>query len=189
MRTGDLTEALERERATSEVLASISGSIGGPRPVFNAILHSLRRLLGARFATVQLLHDGTIELPAADGEVGVEKVMQHYPRPLDNPTVTGQAMLAKRVVQYATVIDNPAVPEAAQQIARDYQYNSIIAAPMIRQGNVVGAIVCGNPESRGFDEKEVALIKSFADQAVIAIENARLLNELRQRTRDLSEIA
>ena len=91
--------------------------------------------------------------------------MQHYPRPLDNSTVTGQAMLAKRVVQYATVIDNPAVPEAAQQIARDFQYNSIIAAPMIRQGNVVGAIVVVILKSRGFDEKEVALVKSFADRA------------------------
>ena len=70
-------------------------------------------------------------------------------------------------------------------MARDYQYNSIIAAPMIRQDTVVGAIVCGNPEPRVFDEKEVALIKSFAAQAVIAIENARLLTELRQRTDDL----
>jgi signal transduction histidine kinase len=179
-RTRELAEVLERQTATSKILASISSSLEDPRPVFNAILDSLRRLLGARFATVQLLHDGTIELPAADGEAGLDKIMQHYPRPLDDSTVTGQAMLSKQVVQYAPVIDNPVVPAAAQLIARDYQYNSIIAAPMIRQGNVVGAVVCGNPEARVFDEKEVALIKSFADQAVIAIENARLLNELRE---------
>ena len=90
-----------------------------------------------------------------------------------------------KVVQHAPVLDNPVVPAAAQQMARDYQYNSIIAAPMIRHDTVVGAIVCGNPEPRVFDEKEVALIKSFAAQAVIAIENARLLTELRQRTDDL----
>jgi signal transduction histidine kinase len=156
-----------------------------PRPVFNAIVHNLRRLFGARFATVQLLQGETIEMPAADGEVATEKIMQHYPRPLDNTSVGGQAMLTNKVVQHAPVLDNPVVPAAAQQMARDYQYNSIIAAPMIRHDTVVGAIVCGNPEPRVFDEKEVALIKSFAAQAVIAIENARLLTELRQRTDDL----
>ena len=185
---GELRESLEQQTATSDILASISGSLTDPRPVFNAIVHNLRRLFGARFATVQLLQGGTIEMPAADGEVATDKIMQHYPRPLDNTSVGGQAMLAKQIVQYAPVLDNPVVPAAAQQMARDYQYNSIIAAPMIRQDTVVGAIVCGNPEPRVFDEKEAALIKSFAAQAVIAIENTRLLSELRQRTDDLSEL-
>jgi len=180
-----LRESLEQQTATSDILASISGSLTDPRPVFNAIVHNLRRLFGARFATVQLLQGETIEMPAADGEVATEKIMQHYPRPLDNTSVGGQAMLTNKVVQHAPVLDNPVVPAAAQQMARDYQYNSIIAAPMIRHDTVVGAIVCGNPEPRVFDEKEVALIKSFAAQAVIAIENARLLTELRQRTDDL----
>ena len=180
-----LRESLEQQTATSDILASISGSLTDPRPVFNAIVHNLRRLFGARFATVQLLQGETIEMPAADGEVATEKIMQHYPRPLDNTSVGGQAMLTNQVVQHAPVLDNPVVPAAAQQMARDYQYNSIIAAPMIRHDTVVGAIVCGNPEPRVFDEKEVALIKSFAAQAVIAIENARLLTELRQRTDDL----
>jgi GAF domain-containing protein len=180
-----LRESLEQQTATSDILASISGSLTDPRPVFNVIVHNLRRLFGARFATVQLLQGETIEMPAADGEVATEKIMQHYPRPLDNTSVGGQAMLTNKVVQHAPVLDNPVVPAAAQQMARDYQYNSIIAAPMIRHDTVVGAIVCGNPEPRVFDEKEVALIKSFAAQAVIAIENARLLTELRQRTDDL----
>ena len=147
-RTNDLTESLERQTATSEILASISGSLTDPRPVFDAVVRSLLRLFGARFATLQLLHDGTIEMRAADGRAGVDNIMQHYPRPLDDTTVGGQAMLSKQVVQYAPVIDNPVVPTAAQQIARDYQYNSIIAAPMIRQDKVVGAIVCGNPKPR-----------------------------------------
>jgi len=172
-----LRESLEQQTATSDILASMSGSLTDPRPVFNAIVHNLRRLFGAKFATVQLLQNGTIEMPAADGEVAVDKIMQHYPRPLDNTSIGGRAMLTKQVVQYAPVLDNPVVPAAAQQMARDYQYNSVIAAPMVRHGTVVGAIVCGNPEPRVFDEKEVALIKSFADQAVIAIENARLFEE------------
>jgi GAF domain-containing protein len=173
-------ESLEQQTATSEVLASISGSLTDPRPVFDAITRCLLRLFGARFATVQLLRDGAIEMVAADGQAAIDKIMAHYPRPLDDTTVGGQAMLSKQVVQYAPVIANPRLPLAAQQIGRDYQYNSIIAAPMIRQDKVVGAIVCGNPEPRVFDQNEVVLIKSFADQAVIAIENARLLTELRE---------
>jgi two-component system, NtrC family, sensor kinase len=183
----ELRESLEQQTATSEILASISGSLTDPRPVFDAITRCLLRLFGARFATVQLLRDGAIEMVAADGQAAIDKIMAHYPRPLDDTTVGGQAMLSKQVVQYAPVIDNPLLPLAAQQIGRDYQYNSIIAAPMIRQDKVVGAIVCGNPEPRVFDQNEVVLIKSFADQAVIAIENTRLLNELRQRTTDLTE--
>src|SRR5262245_24836067 len=96
-------------------------------------------------------------------------------------------MLAKEIVQYSPVIGNSLVPARAEQIARDVGYDSIIAAPMLLGDKVIGAIVVAHNEPRVFDEKHVALIKSFADQAVIAIENARLFSELRQRTDDLSE--
>ena len=178
-RTRELAESLEHQTATSEILASITGSITDTKPVFDAIVRNLLRLFGTRFATVQLLHDGMIEMPAAGGQPGFERIVERYPRPLDDTTVGGQAMLSKAVVQYSPVVGNPIVPPAAQQIARDSDYDSIIAAPMIRQNNVIGTIVCVHHEQRVFDEKEVALIKSFADQAVIAIENVRLFNELR----------
>jgi signal transduction histidine kinase len=112
--------------------------------------------------------------------------MKAYPRALDNTTVGGQAILSKRVVQYSPVVGNPIVPPLAQKIAREFGYDSIISAPMIRQGKVIGAISCAHHERKVFNDKEIALIKGFADQAVIAIENTRLLNELRQRTDDLS---
>ncbi len=186
-RTKELTESLEHQTATSEILASISGSITDTKPVFDAIVRNLLRLFGTRFATVQLLHDGMVEMPAAGGQPGFERIVERYPRPLDDTTVGGQAMLSKAVVQYSPVVGNPIVPPAAQQIARDSDYDSIIAAPMIRQNEVIGAIVCVQHEQRVFDEKEVALIKSFADQAVIAIENVRLLKAEQQRTRELTE--
>jgi GAF domain-containing protein len=185
-RTRERDEALEQQTATSEILASISGSMTDPKPVFDAIVRNLLRLLGTRFASVSLLHDGIIEMPAADGMPGIQSLTQLYPRPLDDTTVGGQAMLSRQVVQYAPIIGNAAVPATAQKIARDFSYNSIISAPMIRQDKVFGAISAAHHESRAFDGKEIALIKAFADQAVIAIENARLLNELRQRTDDLS---
>jgi two-component system, NtrC family, sensor kinase len=186
-RTRELGEALEHQTATSEILASISGSITDTKPVFDAIVRNLLRLFGTRFATVQLLHDGMIEMSAAGGQPGFERIMESYPLPLDDTTVGGQAMLSKLVVQYSPVVGNPNVPPQAQQIARDSGSDSIIAAPMIRQDKVIGAIVCLQHEPRVFEEKEVTLIRSFADQAVIAIENVRLLEAEQQRTGELTE--
>jgi two-component system, NtrC family, sensor kinase len=118
---------------------------------------------------------------------GIQSLTQLYPRPLDDTTVGGQAMLSRQVVQYAPIIGNPAVPATAQKIARDFSYNSIISVPMIRQDKVFGAISAAHHEPRAFDGKEIALIKAFADQAVIAIENVRLFEAEQQRTRELSE--
>ncbi|MFZ1951550.1 MAG: GAF domain-containing protein [Pseudolabrys sp.] len=183
----ELRESLAHQTATSEILASISGSMTDAKPVFNAIVRNLLRLFGTRFATVQLFHDGMVEMPAADGGAGIEKLREHFPRPLNEDTVGGQAMVLKRVVQVSPLVGNPLAPAAAQQMGREFGYNSIIAAPMTRQDKVIGAIVCAHHEPRVFNEKEVALIKSFADQAVIAIENVRLFDEVQARTDDLSE--
>ena len=186
-RTRELEEAQQHQTATSEILASISGSPTDAKPVFDAIVRNLLRLFGTSFASVQLLRGGTIELPAADGAPGIERITETYPRPLDDATVGGQAMLTKQVVQYSPVVGNRRVPKAAQQIARDCGYNSIIAAPMICQGKVIGAIACAHREPRVFTDKEVALIKAFADQAVIAIENVRLFEAEQQRSAELTE--
>jgi GAF domain-containing protein len=97
-------------------------------------------------------------------------------------------MLSKQVVQYSPVVGNPLVPPSGQQIAREVQYNSIGAAPMIRQDMVIGAILCLHHEPKVFNGKEVGLIKAFAAQAVIAIENARLFEELRERTGEVEKL-
>ena len=183
----ELRESLQQQTATSEILASISGSMTDAKPVFDAIVRNLLRLFGTSFATVQLFNDGMVEMPAADGAAGIEKLREQFPRPLNEDTVGGQAMVLKRVVQVSPLVGNPLAPAAAEQLGREFGYNSIIAAPMIRQDKVIGAIVCAHHEPRVFNEKEVALIKSFADQAVIAIENVRLFDEVESRTRDLTE--
>ncbi|MGB7014162.1 MAG: GAF domain-containing protein, partial [Pseudolabrys sp.] len=182
----ELRESLQHQTATSEILASISGAMTDTKPVFDAIVRNLLRLFGTCFATVQLLHDGIVEMPAAGGEAGIEKIMGLYPRPLDDTTAGGQAMLSRQVVQFSPVVGNPLAPQGAQQIASKFDYNSIIAAPMIRQDKVIGAIICAHRGQRVFNEKEVALIKAFADQAVIAIENVRLFDEVQGRTRELA---
>jgi GAF domain-containing protein len=186
-RTTDLTESLEQQTATSEILASISGSLTDSKPVFDAIVRDLLRLFGTRYAVVGLLQDGMIHMGALDGDPGFERLADRYPVPVDDNTVIGRAIRSKQVVQQTPVIDNPAAPGASARLAREFGYNSMLAAPMLRGDKVIGAIVTAHREPKAFDDKQVALVKAFADQAVIAIENVRLFNELRQRTDDLTE--
>jgi adenylate cyclase len=137
-------------------------------------------LFGTRFAAVFLLHDGMIELAGFDGEPGFEKFAEIFPVPLDERTHVGKAMLAGQAMQITPIVGNPEAPPILKRVARDFGFNANISAPMIRDKSVIGAIATAHRDSRVFSDKQVALIKSFAHQAVIAIENARLLNELRE---------
>ncbi|MGA9955498.1 MAG: GAF domain-containing protein, partial [Bradyrhizobium sp.] len=186
-RTSELSESLDQQTATAEVLSSISGSMTDTKPVFDAIVRNLLRLFGTRFAVVQTLHDGMIEMPAVQGDPGFEKLIERYPRPLADDTVGGQAMLLKQTIQFFPVLGNPAAPTATQQFARDFGFDSVIFTPMLLGDKVVGAIGAARHDPVGFDEKQIELVTNFAKQAVIAIENARLLRELHARTDDLSE--
>jgi GAF domain-containing protein len=150
-------------------------------------VRNLRRLFNTSFAMVQVLKDGTIHLAAAAHDVEFEILNQQFPRPLDGTTGGGRAMLAKRPIQFAPVLGNPAAPPATQRFARELGFNSVIFAPMIKEDTVIGAVGTARLAAEPFDDKQIALIKTFADQAVIAIENARLFDEVQARTRDLSE--
>src|SRR5262245_46438673 len=125
-RTDDLSEALEHQTATGEILASISGSVTDTKPVFDAIVQNLRRLFGTRFAMVQVLKDGMAHLAAAAQDAEFDTLNQQFPRPVDSSTGSGRAMLSKQVLQLAPVLDNPAAPPATQQFARDLGFNSEI---------------------------------------------------------------
>src|SRR5580704_51115 len=186
-RTSELSESLDQQTATAEVLSSISGSMTDTKPVFDAIVRNLLRLFGTRFAVVQTLHDGMVEMPAVQGDPGFERLIDRYPRPLADDTVGGQAMLLKQTIQFFPVLGNPAAPPATQQFARDFGFDSVIFTPMLLGDKVVGAIGAARHDPVGFDKKQIELVTNFAKQAVIAIENARLLRELHTRTDDLSE--
>jgi signal transduction histidine kinase len=186
-RTSELSESLDQQTATAEVLSSISGSMTDTKPVFDAIVRNLLRLFGTRFAVVQTLHDGMVEMPAVQGDPGFERLIDRYPRPLADDTVGGQAMLLKQTIQFFPILGNLAAPPATQQFARDFGFDSVIFTPMLLGDKVIGAIGAARHDPVGFDEKQIELVTNFAKQAVIAIENARLLRELHARTDDLSE--
>src|SRR5262245_9261237 len=180
----ELQESLEQQTATGEILASISTSMTDPQPVFDAIVRSASRLLGTQLCNVQLLRDGIVHMPSPT----VEPFPRQFPRPLDHTTAAGQAMLAKQVVQYSPVLgEGSLAPSTTQRFAREFGWNSVLVVPMVHKDKVIGAIGAARREAKPFNDKQVTLIKAFADQAVIAIENARLFEAEQASKRELQE--
>jgi two-component system, NtrC family, sensor kinase len=170
--------ALERQAATAEILTSIRNSTTDPGPVFDAILNNLTRLFGSRFAIVVLVRDGMLELVGIKGDPGFERIADGYPRPVDNTTLVGKVMMGGgQPMQLVPVVGNPESPPGTEQWARDFNYDALISVPLIQHGKVIGGISTAHREPIMFTDEQVDLIRSFADQAVIAVENARLLIE------------
>ncbi|HEU4921689.1 MAG TPA: GAF domain-containing protein, partial [Burkholderiales bacterium] len=180
-------EALERQTATGEILASISGSMTDTKPVFDAIVRNLMRLFGTGYAVVSLKRGEIFELGGFRGEPGFERLQDAYPMPVDGNTIIGEVLIEQRVAKYAPIAGNPAVPRRTVEIAQRFGFNSVMAAPMMWKGEAIGVILTARRQALPFDDKQVALIQSFADQAVIAIENVRLFKELQERTEALTK--
>src|SRR6476646_5361575 len=176
----ELREALDQQTAISEILASISGSMTDAQPVFEVIVRNLRRLFSTGLAMVLVLKDGIVHLEAAAHDVEFEILKKAYPQPLDDNSGGGRAMISKQVIQFAPISNDPAAPPLTKRMARELGFETAIFAPMMRGDTVVGAIATARPGSKPFDARQVALLKSFADQAVIAIENARLFTETKE---------
>jgi signal transduction histidine kinase/putative methionine-R-sulfoxide reductase with GAF domain len=185
-RNQELTDALDRQTATAEILSVISRSQTDVRPVFEAIADSAMRLFRAWSVTVYRFDGEQLHLGAArGGQPGSdEKLRANYPRSPRAGGVIGPAIL-KRAVHH--VVDAQAADQDPRTVefARVRGYRTAFTAPMLRDGAPVGAIGVTRAEVRPFSEAEIDLLRTFADQAVIAIENARLFSELQQRTAEL----
>jgi signal transduction histidine kinase len=181
-----LTAALEQQTATSEILRVISESRTDAQPVFDVIVRNAARLCEAVFSGVALSDGDQLTLPAAHGlnAADLRTFLTSFPVPLGPDTVSGRAILEGRVVH---VRDQEAEPAYARNPGQRVGTRSIVAVPMLRNGRSIGAISAWRREVRPFTDKQIALLKTFADQAVIAIENVRNFKELEVRNRNLTE--
>ena len=184
-RTGDLSESLEQQTAISDILRAMSSSPGDVKPVFASVAEHAARICEAQIVDVLIVEGDTLHYAAEFGEFG--RILRGETAPLNRDSVMGRSICDKQPVH---VIDLQSADHdfpLGREFALALGHRTTLAVPLIREDRALGTILVRRAEVRPFDDKHIALLKTFADQAAIAIENARLLNELRQRTEDLRE--
>jgi GAF domain-containing protein len=182
-----VTEALDQQTATSEILRTIAHAQTDVQPVFDTIVCSAARLCHAANAAVFLTDGGMLYEPANFGSSPEARAAARarYPRPVGMDTPPGIAILTRSVFQVPDTED-PSIIGHLRQSGRLLGFRSVVTVPMLREREAVGAILVARREPGRFSDAEVELLKTFADQAVIAVENVRLFKELEARTAALT---
>jgi transcriptional regulator with GAF, ATPase, and Fis domain len=183
----ELREALEQQTATSEILRVISSSPTDLQPVMDTIAESAARLCGSDDAQIYRVETDLMRKVASYGVIPTARAVGDT-RPVARGTVTGRAILDRQIIHIQDMMAerDEDYPEA-RRIDERMGIRTSLAVPLLREGLAVGAILIRRTEVRPFTPAQIKLLETFADQAVIAIENVRLFKELQQRNRDLTE--
>ena len=182
-RTSDLTESLEQQTATSEILQVISSSPTDLTPVLEAVAERAAKLCASNEALVYRVEGSELVASSSVGAIGVG--LAHIP--IRRDMITGRAVIDRSVVHIHDILsESDAEFGMAKSYATQLGYRSVLAAPMLRKGEAIGVILIRRTVVSPFSTRHIELLKTFADQAVIAIENVRLFQELQSRTQELS---
>jgi GAF domain-containing protein len=185
-RNREITESLEQQTATGEILQVIASSPTDIQPVLNVIAQNAAQLSGSADALIDIAEDGLLRVAAHYGAIPMFPVGESIP--LNRDSVAGRALLEGRTLQavHHQPGEESQYPEG-DHWARHYGYKMTCSVPLLREGKAIGAITIRRREEELLTKQQIALIETFASQAVIAIENVRLFNELQTRNREVTE--
>ncbi|MEQ1956311.1 GAF domain-containing protein [Mesorhizobium yinganensis] len=182
-RNREVTEALERQTATGAILRVIASSPTDIQPVLRVVAESAARFCDTRDAVIMLVEDGKLAIKAHYGPIPLNL----SPMPMTRDWVTGRAFTDRQTVHIHDLLAEGEDFPLGQRFAEQAGHRTIAATPLLRNEEAIGALVIRRSEVRPFSDKQIELMRTFADQAAIAIENVRLFDEVRARTAELSE--